>query len=71
MERAENLELVDVIATFKLNIARRAELQRERDRLRTELRRRYRQHHLAQGRQGERGTRRPTLYLVEGTQDDE
>jgi hypothetical protein len=45
IERAENLgedDLADVMALFKANIARRAWLQRERERLRTQAERRFR-----------------------------
>jgi hypothetical protein len=67
IRRADDLgedELVDVMALFKINIARQASLQRERERLRAQTVRRF-------GRRGPhkapRQLRRGTLYLIEDT----
>ena len=72
IKRAEDLgeeELVDVMAIFKVNIARQASLQLERERLRVQTERRF--HSRTSKKAGvlkKRGLLgRRTLYLVEDT----
>ena len=71
LERAEDMgedELADVLAVFKTNIARRASLQQECERVRSQVRRRFRcggraASRLLAGRR--RQLARRTLYLVD------
>ena len=65
-------ELVAVMADFKTNIVRRASLQRDCEKLRAQLTRRYRRGNtttlISQAR---RPLARPSLYLVDDTSRDE
>lgn len=74
IRRADDLgedELVDVMALFKVNIARKASLQREREHLRAQTVRRLqsrRSRTASKQLSGKRRQlRRGTLYLVEDT----
>jgi hypothetical protein len=74
IQRADDLgedELVDVLALFKTNIARKAALQREREHLRAQTVRRFRPRRPRttpkQLSSKRRQLRRGTLYLIKDT----